>query len=314
MMPNPTKVSKSLLIAPLLALAAVIGTADQARAQSPPAISANWSRLLPIEAVPTYDGLHRRGVYAWHADAHAQDLLRRAGLRVGNGPIYIGKTLGSFRERLGKHINGSVKNSSFRKALRSVLTATDDPGATRADVTRFIRAHLRVAILPIENPASIDAVEQQLIRTREPSLNQKGLRNANVKQLRKLLSAADVKLHKFLSAASVRGAMSTIAKGAGIGLLVEAPVTGVEQTLLWFNGRKTGSEAVRAGAQDVAVTGLFGLAGGVAVTAAGTVSAPVLVPIAVLGGGWYIWNSGDRIWNALDEKQKEAVIAWAPGV
>ena len=34
-----------------------------------------------------------------------------------------------------------------------------------------------------------------------------------------------------------------------------------------------------------------------------------LMPLAVVGGGLYVWVSGDRIWNAVDEGTRTAVAA-----
>lgn len=79
------------------------------------------------------------------------------------------------------------------------------------------------------------------------------------------------------------------------------------------NGRKTPEEAALDGARTVGTAAVVGaVAAGAflaAATAGVTMSAPVLTPLAVVGGGLYVWVSGDRIWDALDEGARTAVKA-----
>ena len=98
---------------------------------------------------------------------------------------------------------------------------------------------------------------------------------------------------------------TAITKGMGIGALVELPVSVAVETLHVVNGRKTVQDAVLDGAQTVGVGALFGGAAMGVLTAASTfglvVGGPVLVPLAVIGGGGaYVWMSSERIWEALD--------------
>ena len=103
------------------------------------------------ESVRGYSHLDARGIYAFYADDVAQDVLRRAGLAVRDDRlVYIGMTKDSFRERvLGKHIKGSVSNSTLRRTLQGVLRTV----GTETDVNGFMQAHLKVALLPIDNVA-----------------------------------------------------------------------------------------------------------------------------------------------------------------
>ncbi len=111
---------------------------------------------------------------------------------------------------------------------------------------------------------------------------------------------------------------TTIAKGGAIGVLVELPVTTAEQTLHVVNKRKTVKRALGDGAQRVGVTALAGGATAGAVTMASTfgftVGAPVLVPLAVVGGSAYVWVSSDRVWNALDNETRAVIEAQLVGV
>ena len=115
--------------------------------------------------------LGQRGIHAWYADARARARLRRAVPVRDDGPVYIGRATGrgGFRKRvLHEHING---NSTLRKTLRSILAKTCS-AAERADaeVGRFMRAHFRVAMLPLPNRL-IARAEGGLIQKCEPCLN-----------------------------------------------------------------------------------------------------------------------------------------------
>ena len=113
------------------------------------------------ESVRRYSHRDARGIYAFYADDIGQDVLRRAGLAVRDDRlVYIGMIEGSFRERVfGKHIKGSVGNSTLRKTLTGVLRAV----GTKTGVNGFMQAHLRVALLPIDDVALIQPLEDKLI-------------------------------------------------------------------------------------------------------------------------------------------------------
>ena len=107
--------------------------------------------------------------------------------------------------------------------------------------------------------------------------------------------------------------LTTLAKGGTIGALVELPVTATVETLHVVNERKTPAEAMHDAAKAVGVASLAGGATAGALTAASTLGvtagAPVLVPLAVVGGTAYVWVSGDRIWLALDDETRAAIVA-----
>ena len=79
------------------------------------------------------------------------------------------------------------------------------------------------------------------------------------------------------------------------------------------NGRKTLKDAAVDGARTVGTAAVVGAVAtgalSAAATAGVTISAPVLMPLAVAGGGFYLWVSGDRIWNAVDEGTRTMVEA-----
>ena len=300
------------LIRLLLVTIVVCGVADQARAQAASVASqampdlAPLYKLVPIDSAATHPSSVLRGIYAFFASDTARAFLRRVGLSVGDdGLVYIGQTKDSFRQRLARHFTGTSETSTLRRSLKSILSHAGLK-AERADVSRFMRSHLKVALLAIDDAAVIDTVEARLIRAKSPPLNTAGISNANTRKLKQL--------RKVLGTASTRTTFSTLAKGTGIVALVELPVTAVVEYLHVRNGRKTPEEAVLDGAGTVGVTAFAGavMAGAfsaAAATAGITVSAPVVVPLAVVFGGGYVLVSGERIWDALGEGTRTAVEA-----
>lgn len=301
---------KHTLMRLLVATAVVCGFAHQAWAQAATAALPALPDLTPLYKPVAIDSVaaHRswasgRGIYAFFASDTAQAVLRRAGLSVGDdGLVYIGQTKNSFRQRLTNHFTGT---SNLRSSLRSILSHTGSTAA-RADVSHFMRSNLRVAMLSLDDAAAIDAVEARLIRTSSPPLNTAGVSNTNtrrLKQLRKILATT--------STTSAGTVVSTLAKSTGIGALVELPVTAAVEYLHVRNGRKTPEEAALDGARTVGTAAAVGAVAAGAFSAAATagiaMSTPVVMPVAVVGGGLYLWVSGDRIWDALHEDTRTAV-------
>ena len=95
------------------------------------------------------------------------------------------------------------------------------------------------------------------------------------------------------------------AKGVGVGVLLEVPVTVTVETLSVMNRGKTVEAAAWDGLQSLGGSALVAAAGtGVVKVAAVygfTVGAPIVIPVVVVGGIAYVWVSGDRVWDSLDE-------------
>ena len=113
--------------------------------------------------------------------------------------------------------------------------------------------------------------------------------------------------------ASARVVAVSMVRGVRQGALLNLPVAATVETLHVVNERKTAGEAARDAALDVGGAGAAGAAVASALTVAGTfgftVGAPVLVPLAIVGGAAYVWVSSDRIWQALDDESRAAVEA-----
>ena len=153
-----------------------------------PAVKAlNSAQRVSVDSVERHPDLGKRGIYAWYADEVGQSTLRRAGLTVRDDdrPVYIGKTLAKrgFRDRiLGMHIRGDTENSTLRKTLTGMLKAA---GCPSDDVSNFMRIHLTVALVPVDNEALLPCIEPKLIKTLEPVLCIQELKNPNAKLVRR---------------------------------------------------------------------------------------------------------------------------------
>ena len=165
---------KHTLMRLLAAIAVVCGLSTHAWAQAATAALPQIPHLallsVPIDSVAAHPRWPGRGIYAFFASPAARERIRAAGLSVGDdGLVYIGKTNGSFRERLSHHRTGA---SNLGRSLRSVLSYCASrwhcTAARPDDVSRFIRSHFRVAMLSLDDAAVIDASEARLIRTNSP--------------------------------------------------------------------------------------------------------------------------------------------------
>ena len=126
--------------------------------------------------------LHRRGIYAWYADARGLELLRQAGLRVRpDGLVYVGMTSRSFEERvLGDHI---ISTSNLHRTLTCVIAAVS-PKQIGRGIKELMGAHFEVAVAPMR--MRIRSTEHRLIAEAEPCLNRRGLNNENTKRITQL--------------------------------------------------------------------------------------------------------------------------------
>ena len=285
---------KHTLVRLIAATALLCGGNSLAWAQGAAALDATELAPLynqvPMASIDTHESWSKRGVYGLFASKRGRVLLRLLGFTVGkDGLVYVGKTENSFAERLSNHRRG---HSNLSGPLKRVLGAN----ATHADVTRFIRRHLRVGLLPLDDAARIDAVERRLIQTRRPPLNTAGLNNGGSNAL---VTRATDRI----------GATRMLAKGGTIMALVELPVTAIVETLHVRNGRKTAEEALADGGRAVSTAAAVGATVGAiaAGAAAAGVTIPAAVPVGVVASGAYVWVSGKRVWNALDDDTRASV-------
>ena len=97
--------------------------------------------------------------------------------------------------------------------------------------------------------------------------------------------------------------VSTAAKGALFGALLELPITVVENTLHVKNNRKSVGDARIDVAKDIGISAGFAgvtAAGFTGLSLLGVTLGPAVIPLTIVGGAVYIWSAADRIWRALD--------------
>jgi len=129
-------------------------------------------------------GLRSSGVYSWWVDeAGAQDLRRGLGHEVAAGLIYAGlagatrkggaKSSNTLWGRISTmHLGKRHEFSTLRRSLGSVLqSAAGSAAINEADLTRWMRAHLRVVAIPISDADTLDALESEILAELDPPLN-----------------------------------------------------------------------------------------------------------------------------------------------
>ena len=244
---------------------------------------------LPMWLIQTHESWSKRGVYALFASRSGLAILEAGGFRAGSDRlVYVGKTENSFAERLARHRTGG---SNLSAPLKRALGAN----ATQLEVSRFIQTHLKVGLLPLDDRARINAVETELIKSRGPPLNTAGVNGAGGTPVIRTTSGIRT--------------MRMLVKGAAIIAAAEVPITIIVETLHVQNGRKSTEEALAEGGRNVGTAAAVGATIGAIAAGAATagVTIPAAVPISVVAGGAYVWVSGKRIWNAIDDETKGSV-------
>ena len=217
----------------------------------------------------------------------------------------LSKRLSNLRHRLGPDLLGQL-------ADRGVTLTVDDLysriplvvrlAGERATMT-FLRPRDLSHIASIENAPQKALNSENLVYEKEASNRARGSANMT-------LPERTVNWVQNLPA-GVEGArvlMLSTAKGVGFGALLEVPVTVAVETLhvvyqdkevddaAWDALQEFGAAAVAGGATTGALT--------VASAYGFTVGAPVVIPLVVIGGTAYVFVSGERVWQALDDETR----------
>lgn len=157
----------------------------------------------------------RPGLYAWWADDEGLALLAAPFGAELPPLIYAGQAgataarsgaerAATLRSRIGgNHLNGNIGSSTFRRTLTAILIEPlrlqlDMRGRLDAvsnrSVSAWMRQHLRVAIVPVEDRTTLAAVELAVLHALDPPLNLMGMRptpvRTHVRRLRSLLATA----------------------------------------------------------------------------------------------------------------------------
>jgi hypothetical protein len=154
------------------------------------------------------------GLYSWWADDDGLTTLSEP-LGVALPPlIYVGQTgatsrragierVATLRSRIGtNHLNGNVSSSTFRKTLSAILFSPlqlclssknrlDKP--SNEAVSRWMRCHLWVTAVKVEDRATLAEVEEEILARLDPPLNLMGMPatpvRSQLRMLRQRLSA-----------------------------------------------------------------------------------------------------------------------------
>lgn len=136
------------------------------------------------------------GLYSWWADSKALDLFAKV---VGSVPadhcIYVGQTgatkpSGKSSQRtltrriLSDHLRGNLGSSTFRKTISAILFEPLNLRLEKSDrlardsnkrVSAWIKAHLRVVIVPYADRDSLLDVEKHVLASLDPPFNLNGV-------------------------------------------------------------------------------------------------------------------------------------------
>ena len=120
------------------------------------------------------------GLYAWHGDEIARELVGNLNTSPPVGPLYVGRINATLQLRTGRNRTRNTKASSLRCSLaamlwdelelRCVAAQTIDPvGSLR--LTDWMLEHLSVAIAPVASKSVIASLEEEMLRRLDPPLN-----------------------------------------------------------------------------------------------------------------------------------------------
>ena len=135
------------------------------------------------------------GLYSWWADTEAQNLFRQVVETPIGKFLYVGqagatrwpsgrKSTATLKSRIrSNHMRGNLSSSTFRLTISALLRdplklhLAEPRKLSREDnrlVSDWIRDHLRVTIVPLEDRDSLEDVEQAVLDRLDPPLNLRG--------------------------------------------------------------------------------------------------------------------------------------------
>ena len=152
------------------------------------------TRAIPLanleeSHVPTAPGL-----YSWWVDeSGALALTSGLGHRVDAGLVYLGqagatrwpsgqRSANTLRGRLiGRHRDGSVNFSTFRRTLAASLNGVDAGQVDESALTDWMRRHLAVAWRGSDDADGLATVEDDVLARLDPVLNVRGMQGTDVR-------------------------------------------------------------------------------------------------------------------------------------
>ncbi|MBY8862014.1 hypothetical protein K7711_36445 [Nocardia sp. CA2R105] len=129
-------------------------------------------------------GLRTPGMYSWWVDdAGAADLTTGLGHTIAPGLIYAGLAGATRRGGASSsntlwgriatmHLGKKNEFSTLRRSLGSILAHTNGQSMIdEAQLTLWMRAHLRVILIPVANADTLDGLETEILAELDPPLN-----------------------------------------------------------------------------------------------------------------------------------------------
>jgi hypothetical protein len=120
------------------------------------------------------------GIYAWHGDEAACELVTKRLGPVLLSPLYFGWTSTALNTRIDRHHLRNTKASTFRRSLAALLwdelelrcpaPNTIDP-VSESRLTEWMREHLSVTIVPIADRSNLARIEADVRDALNPPLN-----------------------------------------------------------------------------------------------------------------------------------------------
>ena len=154
---------------------------DPARAEDP--------RTFPMDDAAA----RHAGLYSWWADSTAKELLQQIpGSVTPPHLIYVGqagatswpsgkRSAATLKSRIrSNHIGGNVSSSTFRWTISALLVdplnlRVARPGELLSEdnrrVSAWIKEHLRIAIVPLDERDSLQEIERVVLKALDPTLN-----------------------------------------------------------------------------------------------------------------------------------------------
>jgi hypothetical protein len=120
------------------------------------------------------------GIYGWHGDEVATELVINALGPVGAGPLYLGRTSRAMNKRIIRDHMRNTKVSTLRRSLAAILwdeldlrcpaPNTIDP-VSESRLTLWMIEHLSVTAIPIGELSNIPMIEADVLEHLDPPLN-----------------------------------------------------------------------------------------------------------------------------------------------
>ena len=182
---------------------------------------------------------------------------------------------------------------------------------TEKNIMKFIKGHDVSHRISIKNNPAKAGDANNFVFELSSKNRARGSRN---------MSRAEVQSARFNNTITgikcgLKTTVSTAAKGALFGALLELPITCIENAFHIRNNRKSVKEACIDATKDIGITA--GVAGTTAaaftgLSLLGVTLGPAAIPLVIVGGAVYTWSATDRIWKALDDTTKKRLMNSAP--